>query len=184
MPQSKNPCEAWSRGDLIRTVTAMLKIAGWAFALVWASYIIRFSGFPAALHTYVFGPETPDQIIAAKAAWGQLGDFVGGTLNPLVSVLTLVGLLFTVLLQQEAMIQVQADSTRSHEALATQTELSLLAARLQSLAAALEVTTELHRQAVATNHMSAIELLRKKERIAGQILEINDRLSAQSESQA
>lgn len=177
MIPTRKPIEPWSRDELIRAVTVMLKIAGWAFALVWAAYIIRFSGVPAALHSFVFGTETLEQVNAAKAAWGQLGDFIGGTLNPLVSVLTLIGLLFTVLLQQEAMLQVRDDSTRSHEALTVQAELALTAARLNSLAAALDVTTELHRQAVVANHMSAINLLTKKEQISGQIMEINDRLN-------
>ena len=156
----------------------MVKIAGWAFALVWAAYIIRFSGISSVLQNLLFGAETAEQLNQTKAAWGQLGDFLGGTLNPLISALTLIGLLFTVLLQQEAMIQMQVESARGSEALKAQGELSLIAARLQSLAAALEVTTEMHRQAQATQHISAIDLLKRKEGLTAQILEINHRLNS------
>ena len=177
MTQKQTPLEAWSRAELIHTVTMMVKIAGWAFALAWAAYIVRFSGFSSILQNFLFGIESATQISEAKAAWGQLGDFLGGTLNPLISALTLIGLLFTVLLQQEAMIQMQKESARGHEALKAQGELSLEAARLQSLAAALEVTTEMHRQAQAAQHVSAIDLLKRKEQLAARILEINDRLN-------
>lgn len=171
--------KAWSREDLERTVMAMMKIAGWALALVWTAYIVRFTSILGPIHSFFFGAETVDQIANAKAAWGQFGDFVGGTLNPMVSLLALVGLVFTILLQHEAMIGVQRDAAASQKALSDQTRLTLEAARLQSLAAALEVTTEMHRQAVETKHISAKELLKRKEGLAEQILEINERLAMQ-----
>src|SRR5690606_30182301 len=34
-------------------------------------------------------------------AWGTFGDYVGGILNPLFGILTLIGLVFTVALQKE-----------------------------------------------------------------------------------
>jgi hypothetical protein len=51
------------------------------------------------------------------------------------------------------------------------------------LAAALEVITEMHNQAVATKSISAIDLLKQKEAIAGQILEINGRLTRQAQAE-
>lgn len=173
MKPPPQPVVAWSRDDLVRAIIMMIKVAGYAFALIWLVYIVRFFVIPH------YRTESIQQIESAKAAWGQLGDFIGGTLNPVISLLTLTGLFFTVLLQHESMIRIQEDSTRSHQALETQTKLALEAARLQSLLAVLEVTTELHRQAVANNDIaSSIHLLKRKEQIAGQIIQINDDLNA------
>lgn len=174
--------KAWSREDLERAAIAMMKIAGWSLALIWLVSIVRFTSIFGPIRTFLFGAETADQIVNAKAAWGQFGDFVGGTLNSMVSMLALAGLVFTILLQHEAMMRVQRDAAASQKALSDQTRLSLEAARLQSLAAALEVTTEMHRQAVEVSHISAIGLLKQKESLAGQILEINERLARQAQA--
>lgn len=172
--------KAWSREDLERAAVAMMKIAGWSLALIWGVYIARFTSLLGPIHTFIFGTETVEQIVNAKAAWGQFGDFVGGTLNPMVSLLALVGLVFTILLQHEAMMGVQRDAAASQKALSDQTRLSLETARLQSLAAALEVITEMHRQAVEISHISAIDLLTKKQGLAEQILTINERLAIEA----
>lgn len=173
---------AWSREDLIHAAKAIMKIAGWSLALVWGAYLARFSSVLGPIHTFLFGIETPEEILNAKAAWGQFGDFVGGTLNPMVSLLALIGLVFTILLQQEAMMLSKKDTEASQKALSSQTRLSLETARLQSLAAALAVITELHHQAVATKNISAIDLLKQKGAIAGQILNINERLTRQAQA--
>jgi hypothetical protein len=174
----------WTREDLFRTLVAMLKIAGWAFAIAWAAYAFRFSSLLRPVQSFFLGSETPEQIASAQAAWGQLGDFVGGTLNPLVSMLGLAGLAFTLLLQHEAMTQVRKDSAATQSALAMQTHLSLQTARLQSLTAALDVVTELHRQALAANHASSFDLLRQKESLAGQILKVNEELDQRFSSES
>jgi hypothetical protein len=164
--------EAWSREDLELAVKVMVLIAGCVFALVLLAYFIRFG----PLSGWLFGPETTEQVANAKAAWGQLGDFVGGSLNPILSGLTLIGLVFTILLQQEAMQRTQDDSNRNLLSLQKQTALSLIAARLKSLAAALDVISEMHSQALQMLHPSSVELGRKKEQIADEILEINESL--------
>ena len=164
--------EAWSRADLLRAVSVMVVIAGWAVALIWLTYFIRFS----SAYSVVFGAESTEHVVNAKAAWGQLGDFVGGTLNPLLSGLTLVGLVFTILLQHEAMMRVQSDGNKNIASMKEQSELSLIGARLQALTAALDVITEMHRQAVLACDPSVVELLSKKERLASDILEINEAL--------
>jgi hypothetical protein len=171
MTPNKKTLEAWSRKDLVLAITTMLKFAGWALALIIMAYFLRFYVIP------IFYTETSTQICDAKASWGQFGDFLGGTLNPILGLLTLLGVAYTVLLQQEAMLRVQADSTRSHEALNAQAELALLTARLQSLTSALEVISEQHSQALKASHKSAIDLLKKKESLAEQIIEINNRLN-------
>lgn len=45
-----------------------------------------------------FGALAGDSL-AERAVWGQLGDFIGGTVNPVIGLLTLVGLAVTVWLQ-------------------------------------------------------------------------------------
>ncbi|MGN8144034.1 hypothetical protein ACTJK3_24410 [Pseudomonas sp. 22105] len=183
MQTTRTRVVAWSREDLICAAMTMMKIAGWSLALVWAVYLARFTSVLGPIHTFIFGTETPEQILNAKAAWGQFGDFVGGTLNPMVSLLALVGLVFTILLQQEAMMLSKKDSVISKKALFNQTRLSLETARLQSLVAALEVVSEMHRQALEIKSVSSIELLRRKEAIASQILEINESLTREVQAE-
>ena len=169
--------KAWSRQDLIQAVSVMAGVAGWAFALIWLAYYAHFF-----IYGSVIGGETPQQIMEAKAAWGQLGDFVGGTLNPLISALGLVGLIFTMLLQHEAMMRTQADSKLNIASLREQAEFSMLSARLHSLTATLGVITEMHKQAVEVGSGNAIPLLEKKEAIARDIIDINDLLAKRSSS--
>lgn len=168
----QNEVKAWSRADLERATRVMASIAGWAFALILLAYFIRFG----PISHWLFGQETTQQISDAKSAWGQLGDFFGGSLNPFLSGLTLVGLVFTILLQHESMARSQADSNRNIASLREQSELSLITARLQALSVALDVITEMHTQAVAIQHQNAIPLLEKKEKIANEILAINEAL--------
>jgi hypothetical protein len=170
--KTRNSVDSWSRGNLEQAVKVMISIAGCSVALILFAYFLRF-GPPSV---WLVGTETPEQIVNAKAAWGQLGDFVGGSLNPLISALTLVGLVFTILLQHESMIRTQEDSNKNIASLREQSELSLYSARLQSLAAALEVITEMHLQAFELSHPSANDLLQKKDRLANEILDLNEQL--------
>lgn len=164
--------KAWSRADLERATRVMVSIAGCASALILLAYLIRFG----PISHWFFGQETTQQISEAKAAWGQLGDFFGGSINPFLNGLTLVGLVFTILLQHESMARSQADSNRNIASLREQSELSLITARLQALSVALDVITEMHAQALAIQHQSTIPLLEKKEKITNEILEINEAL--------
>ena len=79
------------------------------------------------------------------------------------------------------MTSVQKDAAKSLRALSDQTRISLNVARLQALATALEVTSEMHRQALTNGHASANELLSQKEKLAGKILEISDQLDGQAQ---
>ncbi|MFS2112719.1 hypothetical protein [Herbaspirillum frisingense] len=168
----KSKVTAWSREDLEQATKAMVKIAGSVFGLTLVAYFVRFGPFSE----YIFGKEGATDVSTAQAAWGQFGDFIGGSLNPFLSALTLVGLVFTILLQQESMARTQADSNNNINSLREQAELSLITARLQALSVTLDVITEMHAQAVASNHMTAIQLLDQKQKIANEILEINDAL--------
>ena len=182
MTKQKAAVTPWSREDLERASQKMMKLAGWSTFAICIAYALRFSPAFEAIRTILFGNESMQQALEAKAAWGQFGEFLGGTIGPLVSLLALVCLVSALMLQHEAMMRVQKDAAESRHALADQTRLALDAARLQSLAAALEVTTEMHRQALEVGSVTAIELLQKKENLAGQILEINDRLTAEARS--
>ncbi len=73
-------------GSLGRLVTASLAAAG-ALALVLAvgSYIAYFGSLP---------------IVADSAAWGRFGDFVGGILTPLVGLLAVLGILWSMRLMR------------------------------------------------------------------------------------
>lgn len=179
MPPVRPKVEAWSREDLLRALSKMLAIAVALLIAAWLAYLVRFSSILEPIRGSLFGPETHERLMDAKAAWGQLGDFIGGTLNPIVSLFALVGLVFTIMLQHEAMKRAQADAEASQSALTVQVRLSLESTRLQSLVAALQVATEQHRQASDILHPSASEFLEIKERLARQILEINERLAVQ-----
>ena len=185
MSLGRNTIVAWSRADLVRAILTMVKIAGWAFALAWAAYLFRFIIDLGPVGKFLFGDASATQITAAKAEWGHLGDFIGGVLNPLVSLLALVGLAFTLLLQHESMTRTQEDAKKGHEALAAQTLLAMDTARLQALAAALDVMSEMHRQAVAVSSANlADDYLGKKEGLATDILAINDRLKLTAASKS
>jgi uncharacterized membrane protein len=54
-----------------------------ALILVVSAYVCTFSGGP----------------IAKQDVWGQFGDYIGGTLNPILSFLALLALLLTIVLQ-------------------------------------------------------------------------------------
>lgn len=168
----KTKVTAWSREDLEQATKYMVAIAGFIFALTLLAYFLRFG----PILGWFFEAEKAESVAAAQAAWGQFGDFIGGSLNPFLSALTLVGLVFTILLQQESMARTQDDSNNNIASLREQSELSLITARLQALTAALDVITQMHVQAVGSMHGSAIQLLAQKQKIADEILEINDAL--------
>lgn len=70
---------------VVRWLAAILLLAICVLALVFYIYATHFSDVPAATDP--------------RAAWGQFGDYIGGTANPILALLTLSGVLLTVLLQ-------------------------------------------------------------------------------------
>lgn len=66
------------------------KIAGGAVALIILVYLVNF--FP------IFGA----QLSGDTAVWGQFGDYIGGTLNPILSFISVVLLIRSLSLQNEA----------------------------------------------------------------------------------
>jgi hypothetical protein len=189
MTDSPEAVEAWSREDLVATAKRMALITGCAISGVFFAYYLRFSHWPElprALRTLIFGFESDKQFAAAQEAWSQFGEFVGGTLGPVLSGLTFIAMVFTLLLQQEAIFAAKKDSANTLKALSDQTWLSLEAARLQALTAALAVTSEELRQ-VQNTHLPgcteiAEDLTKRKGQLAGDIIEINDRLALQAKA--
>jgi len=56
-------------------------------------------------------------ISSTQNHWGVFGDFIGGTLNPILSLLGLLALLYTIYLQNEALISSKEELTSSNEEL-------------------------------------------------------------------
>ncbi|WKB50549.1 hypothetical protein [Eleftheria terrae] len=78
-----------------------------------------------------------DQPVGDQAVWGQFGDFLGGSLNPLFAFLSFIALVFTLVLQtrQLALSRHQMEVSRNELAL-SRTELELTRAELTKSAAA------------------------------------------------
>lgn len=60
-------------------------------------------------------------LFAGKEA-GQFGDFIGGTLNPILTFLTFMGLLVTIVLQQQELADTRVELKKSADALEKQSE--------------------------------------------------------------
>lgn len=92
--------------------------------LKWLAWIL---GFAAAIVVIVFTfyfREFHGEFSSVKADWGTFGDFIGGTLNPLLSFLGLIALLLTIVLQSKELESTRKELNRS--ALAQEkTELAL-----------------------------------------------------------
>jgi uncharacterized membrane protein len=134
--------------------------------------------------------------------WGQFGDFIGGTVNPILSFLSLLALVFTVVLQTrqlensreeladsktelEATREEMKRSAESQAAMAAaanaQAKYANISAQLSALQAALSVASEMLSQAqqagvVAGPPEHHQTLLLRKKKIAGEILRITDTL--------
>lgn len=136
-----------------------------------------------------------------QEVWGQFGDFVGGTLNPILSFLSLLALVFTVTLQVHQLDIARAELKNSQsELLATREELrrsadaqhltamalneqakhTVISAKLAALSSALSVTSEAmvqaRSEAAFLGHSPAQKLLERKEAITAEILNITEQL--------
>jgi len=86
-------CWAWMRANVSTLVLAALMLGAGGSTWWWArsSYFQQFGGIEP------LGASATDQ----RAAWGQFGDYMGGVVNPLLSLLTLLALVATVALQRQ-----------------------------------------------------------------------------------
>ncbi|MFC3076379.1 putative phage abortive infection protein [Shinella pollutisoli] len=61
-------------------------------------------------------------ILFAEKEAGQFGDFIGGTLNPILTFLTFMGLIVTIVLQQQELADTRVELKKSADALEKQSE--------------------------------------------------------------
>ncbi|TCS32906.1 hypothetical protein EDC30_11917 [Paucimonas lemoignei] len=169
----------------------MVKVLSWvigsALAFIVLAYVMYFSRFHGGFS------EKQD-------VWGQFGDFIGGTVNPLLSFLSLIALIFTVVLQtrqlehsREELANSKAELAATRDEMVRATEAQRLSAaaseaqakyanistRLAALQAALAVASEQldqMRGGVMTSPDAYNALLQRKERIAGEIIRTTDEL--------
>lgn len=137
-----------------------------------------------------------------QEVWGQFGDFVGGTLNPILSFFSLLALVFTITLQLHQLDIARAELKNSQsELLATREELrrsadaqhitamalneqakhAVISAKLAALSSALSVTSEAMEQARSEaaffgRSPSSQKLLERKEAITAEILNITEQM--------
>ena len=58
----------------------------------------------ACVATYLYQKYFPGPILADHSKWGMLGDFFGGILNPIFSLLALLALLLTIVIQSKEQV--------------------------------------------------------------------------------
>lgn len=86
-------------------------------------------GVTAYAYFHTFG----SQGVGDQATWGQFGDYMGGTLNPLIGLFTVWGLLVAFRLQSAQLAVARKDSARLAKDMKA-------AAKLNALTAALDAT--------------------------------------------
>lgn len=101
--------DAMSHEDLMRGIKWVIVFAIGILAAVFGIYLLRFA-------TPSFSND--------PAVWGQFGDFVGGTANPILGFLTLITLALTIVVQSRQLaISTRELELSSHELALTRTEL-------------------------------------------------------------
>lgn len=85
----------------------VLVVAVFAYGAVFFAYWAAFQGLPISQHQDI---------------WGQFGDYIGGLLNPALSFLALIALLFTIVQNQTELEETRKEAARSADALALQVE--------------------------------------------------------------
>lgn len=92
--------EAMTPARLFKWLAWILAIASVVVACVFIAYFSKFHG----------------SLSIANADWGTFGDFVGGTLNPILSFLGLIALLLTIVLQSKELESTRKELERSASA--------------------------------------------------------------------
>ena len=171
----------------------MVKVLGWVIggagaclAGAYFAYFLKFQG----------------GFSERQDVWGQFGDFIGGTVNPILSFLSLLALVFTVVLQTRqlensreelANSKTELEATREELKRSAQAQAAIAAAanaqaryanistRLSALQAVLSVSSEVLAQAQQAGVLAGPPehhqaLLLRKEKIVGEILRITDTL--------
>ena len=74
----------------------------------------------ACVATYLYQKYFPGPILADHSKWGMLGDFFGGILNPIFSLLALLALLLTIVIQSKELSLATEEFKKSSAALEAQ----------------------------------------------------------------
>lgn len=165
------------------------------------SWIIAVAASVLATTYYAYFQEFHGGFSEKQEVWGQFGDFIGGTVNPVLSFLSLLALVFTVVLQTRqlensrtelANSKAELEATREEmrrsaeaqremaKAAQAQAEYSNISARLSALNAALAVTSESLVQAQREGPLAGpgtlLGLRERKTQIANEILRLTEKL--------
>lgn len=171
--------------------------------MTWLAWIIAFAASIVAAAFFAYFHSFGDLGLSNRQdIWGQFGDFVGGTVNPILSFLSLIALVLTVTLQSRQLTIAKEELENSKQELAAtreelkrstdaqrQTAKALqeqakhaeISARLSALRAALDVTSESLRQATSDAGFGSspalrINLLTRKDALAAEIIKITEHL--------
>ncbi|MFW3894540.1 hypothetical protein [Pseudomonas bharatica] len=88
---------------IVKLLTSIVLFAAVLLFLVFGLYFFKFGSMEMLLS-------------AKKAEWGTFGDFVGGTLNPILSFLGLIALLLTIVLQSNELELTREELARTADA--------------------------------------------------------------------
>lgn len=94
--------------------------------------ILAFALLAITLASYLYASQFSGELSSKQETWGAFGDFFGGTLNPILSFLTIIALLLTIVLQVDELKQARAAAESSANALSSQLKISEYQAREQS----------------------------------------------------
>jgi uncharacterized membrane protein len=95
-----------SNKSLIRFLILIIAFATFSFLVTIIFYISNFN----------------NGLSSDQSVWGTFGDFLGGTLNPILSFLSLLALLFTIVLQNKELQETRKELRQSREAQEEQTK--------------------------------------------------------------
>jgi hypothetical protein len=79
----------------------------------WLAWILAFAGGTVGVVFTFYFMEFNGGFSSQNADWGTFGDFIGGTLNPLLSFLGLIALLLTIVLQSKELESTRKELERS-----------------------------------------------------------------------
>ena len=100
----------------------------------------------------------PGPLSAEQDVWGQFGDYLGGTLNPILSFLSLLALLFTIILQSLELRLTREEMERAR--IAQEESKTALVDQANTLRQQLE---EAKRKANTETFLSAVDRMQKEE---------------------
>ncbi|GLQ52489.1 hypothetical protein ACFFJT_13090 [Dyella flava] len=176
--------EALDAKKLLKVLALIVAFSIAATVVTFSAYFMQFGG----------------SFSTDRAVWGQFGEFIGGSLSPLLSFFALLALVLTLVLQSRQLeyareelegsrkelavtleqLERSADAqAKTAAALTEQAKFSAIGARLSALSAALTVTSEVVSQMQGRPLPQGFDyqaLVHRKEDLAGKILKITDEL--------